>query len=219
MALGEMADALGPQHTHFFEVDFIMPEAEFIKRTGETGALRTAFDVEQTYDDAVSEFLNDYCSNVKESLTCKSRQDYANEFESMNRTFLTVGLALSFILALIALLNFINAVITSIKSRKNELAILQAVGMTGKQLKSMLILEGVLYVIISLVLALTVGTLLTYLLVKAITSQMWMFTYRFIIWPQLAAVPVTLIFAWLIPTLCYENMCRSSIVERLRMAE
>lgn len=137
----------------------------------------------------------------------------------MNQTFLTVGLALSFILALIALLNFINAVITSIQSRKNELAILQSVGMTGKQLKSMLIWEGVLYVMISLALALTAGTLLTYLLVKAITSQMWMFTYHFIIWPQLAAVPVTLIFAWLIPTLCYENMCRSSIVERLRMAE
>ena len=219
MALGEMPDALGPQHGHWFEVDFILPEDEFIERTGETGALRTAFDVEEAYDDAVSDFMNDYCSNVKDSLTCKSRQDYADEFKSMNQTFLTVGLALSFILALIALLNFINAVITSIQSRKNELAILQSIGMTGKQLKSMLIWEGLLYIAISLVLALTAGTLLTYLLVKAITSQMWMFTYHFIIWPQLAAVPVSLIFAWLIPTLCYKNMCRSSIVERLRMAE
>ncbi len=42
-----------------------------------------------------------------------------DEFRAMNKTFLTVGLALSFILALIALLNFINAVITSIQSRKS----------------------------------------------------------------------------------------------------
>ncbi len=51
---------------------------------------------------------------------------------------MVVGGILSFILGLIGILNFINTMITSIQARKNELAVLQAVGMTGRQLRQML---------------------------------------------------------------------------------
>ena len=56
------------------------------------------------------------------------------------------------------ILNFFNAILTGILSRKREFAMLQAVGMTGRQLKKMLMLEGVLYggmtILLSLVLIL-----------------------------------------------------------------
>ena len=49
---------------------------------------------------------------------------------------MVVGGILSFILGLIGILNFINTMITSIQARKNELAVLQAVGMTGRQARA-----------------------------------------------------------------------------------
>ena len=62
---------------------------------------------------------------------------------------MVVGGILSFILGLIGILNFINTMITSIQARKNELAVLQAVGMTGRQLRQMLTGEGLCYVLLT----------------------------------------------------------------------
>ena len=70
---------------------------------------------------------------------------YAGEFESMRSMFLLLGGALSFIVGLVGVLNFFNAILTGIIARQRELAVLQAVGMTGRQLRAMLIWEGLLY--------------------------------------------------------------------------
>lgn len=53
-----------------------------------------------------------------------------------------VGGVLCAVLALIGILNFINSMMTSILSRYREIAMLQSVGMTGRQVKNMLIYEG-----------------------------------------------------------------------------
>ena len=42
------------------------------------------------------------------------------------------GGALSFIVGLVGVLNFFNAILTGILARKRELAVLQSIGMTGK---------------------------------------------------------------------------------------
>ena len=63
---------------------------------------------------------------------------------------------------------------------------------------------------------LTIGNLIVYALVKAYTMQMWMFTYHFIIWPILAAIPVLAIISLLVPDLCCRMLMKRSIVERIR---
>ena len=48
-------------------------------------------------------------------------------------------------MGLVGVLNFFNAVLTGIITRRREFAVLQSIGMTGGQLKKMLVLEGLLY--------------------------------------------------------------------------
>ena len=108
----------------------------------------------------------------------------------MVNVFLIVGGALSLILALIGILNFVNLTYTSIHERKKELEVLRAIGMTRKQQKSMLIGEGLIHIILTFSLVLTVGMLLNYLIVNLIAGGMIMFTYRFVIWPVFACIPV-----------------------------
>ena len=129
---------------------------------------------------------------------------------------MVVGGILSFILGLIGILNFINTMITSIQARKNELAVLQAVGMTGRQLRQMLTGEGLCYGLLTAGMTLTVGNLLVYAIVKAYTAQMWMFTYHFVIWPILAAVPAMLLIGLVISAACCSILRKRSIIERLR---
>ena len=52
---------------------------------------------------------------------------------------------LCLIIGFVGVLNFFNTVMAGIIARKNEIAVLQAIGMTGKQVKEMLIIEGIIY--------------------------------------------------------------------------
>lgn len=219
LALGFVPYALTEQHSHIFDVYFIMPSAEFIKQTKETGALKTAFNVKDESALEMEEWVKNYCENVNPTLDYRSKSTYVDEFKETQNTFLMVGGALSFILALIGMLNFINSIVTSIQARKKELAILQAIGMTGKQLKEMLLFEGVGYILITAAFVLTLGNILTYVFVMAVANQIWFFSYHFIISPMIVSVLIFCIFAVIIPVICYKNMSRQSVVERLRESE
>lgn len=219
MAIGDIPYALGPQHTHYFDIYLTLPADEFILQIGEAGAMKTAFNAEESAIPAIQEWIGNYCENVDPNMAYQSRETFAAEFEGLQNMYLTVGGLLSFILALIGILNFINSVITSVQTRRQELAVLQSIGMTGKQLKNMLIGEGLWYTVITVLITLTAGSLITYGMVMGIASQMWFFSYHFIITPILLCIPILAVLSVVIPALCYRNMCRQSVVERLRENE
>ncbi len=100
------------------------------------------FDVADGTDGSMEAFLKDYTENVQPLFDYESKATYQAEFDSFRTMFLTLGLALSLIIGLVGVLNFLNAVLTGIITRRHEFAVLQAIGMTGKQLKRMLMLEG-----------------------------------------------------------------------------
>ncbi|MDD6646212.1 MAG: ABC transporter permease [Firmicutes bacterium] len=219
MALGDVAYALGPQHGHGFDVYFTLPADEYLANVKSQGALKVAFDVDDAHYDEAAAFVDDYCENVNSDLDYRSRDSYVDDFRDGQRMYMVIGGALSFILALIGVLNFINGVVTSINARRRELAVLQSVGMTGKQLKSMLACEGAFHILLTAALVLTAGNVLTWGFVKLMSSQMWFFTYHFVIWPMVVSLVVFAVLAVAIPAVCCRRMCRSSIVDRLRIAE
>lgn len=83
----------------------------------------------------------------------------------------------------------------------------------------MLISEGLCYTGLSFIFVLTIGNILTYLLVNSFSNQMWYFTYSLNILPILASIPVLLFFSIVIPTMCYNNMQKISVVDRLKIME
>ena len=113
--------------------------------------------------------------------------------------FLIVGGALSLILALIGILNFVNLTYTSIHERKKELEVLRAIGMTRKQQKQMIIGEGIIHIILTFVFVLTFGLFLNYLIVNALAGGMMMFSYKFVIWPILACIPAFFLISAIVP--------------------
>ena len=219
MAIGDLPSALSPGHGHFIDINFILSGEEFQAQTGETGALKMAFNVESAAYDDTEMWLNNYCEEVNPDLAFRSKDTYVEEFRGMQNTFLVVGGVLSFILAFIGILNFINSMVTSVQTRRQELSVLQAIGMTGKQMKQMLVGEGLCYTWITILAVITMGSLLNYGLVTAVANQIWFFQYHFMISPILLCLPVFLLFAILIPILCYHSMCKNSIVDRLRECE
>ncbi|WP_086347414.1 ABC transporter permease [Candidatus Enterococcus clewellii] len=94
-------------------------------------------------------------------------------------TIRLLGNTLALILALIGLLNFVNIITTSLIARKQELAILESIGMTRKQTNQVLAFEGFYYAAITGGLVITIGSLLTIGLFQVVKSATPMAVFSF----------------------------------------
>ena len=164
-------------------------------------------------------YLSQLCGQPGSMLMYESKTTAREEFQSFQSMFLLVGGLLCFIIAIVGILNFINAIMTGILSRQREFAVLQAVGMTNQQLKNMIVYEGLMYALGSAFLALVLSLILNPLAGNALAGVFWFFTSQFTILPVLMAIPVFALLGWGIPTIMYHHMGKKSIVERLRESE
>ena len=133
--------------------------------------------------------------------------------------FLLLGGLLCAIIGLVGVLNFFNAIITGILSRKREFAVLQAVGMTNKHLKTMLVYEGLYYALSSALSAFVLSFAINPLVGNLLENLFWFFSARFTILPVLLAMPIFALLGWLIPCMMYDNAAKCSVVEQLRDAQ
>lgn len=199
--------------------DYVLGAEQFKQDTGTDLIMIYPYNVAEESNAAMEGFLADYTETVQPDFDYESKQTYMDEFEGFRSMFLTLGGALSFIIGLVGVLNFINAVLTGIMTRKREFAVLQSVGMTGKQLKTMLVCEGLYYTILALTLSLALSLVLGPLAGNALSRLFWFFTYRFTVLPVALTLPVFLLLGVAVPLTVYRSIARSTIVERLREAE
>ena len=196
--------------------EFILNDQTFMQDSGTDSVMYYAFDTTDEANGAMEKFLADYTENVNPQFDYESKALYASEFEGMRSMFQLCGGALSFIVGLVGVLNFFNAILTGIIARKREFAVLQSIGMTGRQLKAMLVYEGLFYAlgaaVISLILTLALGPVAF----TAVGSLFWFFTYRLTLTPFLIVVPVFALLGVLVPLAVYRSVSKSTIVERLR---
>ncbi len=199
--------------------EFVMNERTFIQDSDTSNVMYYACDVKDESIDGMEAFLSDLTNNRMPQFDYESKATYAAEFDSFRNMFLMLGGILSFIVGLVGVLNFLNAILTGILTRRRELAMLQSIGMTGRQLKAMLIWEGLYYalgaVAVSLVLSLAAGPLLS----RVLENTFWFFTYRFTVLPILALAPIFTALGIAAPLVVYCTVARRSVVERLREAE
>ena len=110
------------------------------------------------------------------------------------------------------ILNFINSVLTNVVTRRKEFAMMEAIGMTKKQLLRMLILEGLYYAGITILAVLVFGSLFSFTVVRVLSGGIWFMKYRFVIWPMLAACPFLILFGIVVPYLAYAPQRKNSLV-------
>ncbi|MGN0692674.1 MAG: ABC transporter permease, partial [Oscillospiraceae bacterium] len=133
---------------------FVLSSKVFRRDSGTDSILYFTFNMEDDASrDSMEDFLADYTENADPSAAYESRQTFAEEFSSMTRMITICGVSLSVIVGIVGILNFANAILTGIFARRRELAVLQSIGMTGHQLKAMLITEGMYYTIGSIFLS------------------------------------------------------------------
>lgn len=146
----------------------------------------------------------------------ESKDTKRAEFEEFQNMFLFLGGILCFIVGFVGLLNFLNAMITGILSRQRESAVMQAIGMTRRQLKLMLVWEGIFYALGAAIFSLALTVVMSPLAGKFLEGMFWFYSYRFNILPVFAAAAFFVVLGIVIPLWIYPFAARTSIVERLR---
>ena len=167
-------------------------------------------------EEAAERYLAELTDGDLSGLMYESKATTRAEFQGFQRMFLLLGGLLCAIVGLVGVLNFINAILTGILSRRKEFAVLQAVGMTNRQLETMLVYEGLFYTLGSAMAALVLCAVMEPLLGVLFENMFWFFKAHFTILPVLVAIPVFVLLGWMIPAAAQRRVGKYSIVERLK---
>lgn len=125
------------------------------------------------------------------------------------------------LIAVIGFINLINTMITSIVTRKKELGILQALGLSDSQLVRMLSGEGLVFTAGTLLISLTLGNFFGYLFYKWAKQEHFMSIsrYHYPLWQSICLALVLLGGQLLITLFIGQKMKKESLIERIRNQE
>lgn len=129
--------------------------------------------------------------------------------------------ALLGIIGVIGFMNMANTLITSIITRRRELGILQAIGMTKKQLSHMLQMEGLVFTAGTLLVSLSFGNLLGYLAwMKCKAEHIFgISTYSVPIAELLAMTGILFVLQMVLSGYMSRYLQKEALIERIRHQE
>lgn len=197
---------------------FFLPGNVYKELTGNAWTMSYAFNVADDRETDMETFLKQYTDSAEPTMNYKSKFTALAGLEGIKDMAVLIGGALALIIGLIGVLNFVNAVLTSILTRRREFAMLQSVGMTRRQLVTMLCCEGGCYAALTAASSIVLSLACSLLIVRPMCGQIWFLSYRFVFWPLAIILPLLFVLGALVPYIMYHATDQQSIVERLRIA-
>lgn len=179
--------------------------------------LSYGFNVDKTMQAQMEEFLNDYKENDS-SVAYTSTKLLKEQMYAQRDILLIVGGMIGAIMAFAGLINFTNMMVTNIITRRHEFAAMQSIGMTNRQLRRLIMDEGLYYAAGADVIGGLLAAILGVTVLKNVLNSpsMWYFTLRFTLVPALFIAVIYLILAAIIPVVVLHFFNKGSVVERLR---
>lgn len=149
---------------------------------------------------------------------------WKNEYDTWeNAIQMTRGACYAFIiiLAAISIMNLINTMINSVHVRKKELGMMQAIGMSDRQLMKMLQLEGIFYTVGTLIISIGVGSLAGYplFLYAKRTGMFDISTYNYPVTAAIIIILTLFVIQMLLAILIAKSVRKDSLIERIRFSE
>ena len=149
---------------------------------------------------------------------------WKNEYDTWeNAIQMTRGACYAFIiiLAAISIMNLINTMINSVHVRKKELGMMQAIGMSDRQLMKMLQLEGIFYTVGTLIISIGVGSLAGYplFLYAKRTGMFDISTYHYPVTAAIIIILTLFVIQMLLAIFIAKSVRKDSLIERIRFSE
>lgn len=161
-------------------------------------------------------------SNIEESpnktdFSWDSKIEQAENVKAAQGHMMEIGFGIVLILGIIGVMNYINTSVGNMQSRQKEISIMESVGMTERQVKKMLVWEGIFYTGGMLFLTLTVGIGITYAIYQTMNYMGAKFWFPAL--PFLGATLILFVVCIVVPVWTYQKIEKSgSLVERIRVS-
>lgn len=176
--------------------------------------------IEVVYDEPLSAGTEEAVRAVfagEDDITYNSKLERYNEMKESENQVRVLGGSLGIILAMLAVINYLNVMAAGVQARQDELATLESIGMTVKQTKNMLRLEGAGYALISIAGALILGIPLSFAAFQAM--NVYFISYSVPWAANLILFAVVLLVCITAPVGLYRKTQNRSVIERLRNVE
>ncbi len=217
LAVVEIPHAIERKAYYIYDFDCILPSDEFLNICGDVSPERVLIDVKDESEEEFETWVKDYTENENDNLSYISKASVEEEYKSTRTTIISIGFVLVGILSLIGLLNYANTIIASIMVRKREFAMLEAVGMTGKQQIFSMVREGLGYFVWTAIVSTVLSTVVNIFILRNLMDGTAVLIWHFTLLPLIICLPLFLILSALIPVASYSVLNKKSVVERLRV--
>ena len=194
-----------------------MKPNEYKELTRDQSIMSYGFDVEdsekENFDNLLKTFENepDFSYDSRD-LQIKSTMEFKSLIEF-------AGYSLSIVLFLISVLNFINVIATEILKNMVNLSILEAIGMTKKNIKKYLVKKNLIYSLCGLIFSFLIMLLVDKFILMDFMEQTQWTSYKFVIMPLILVNCVNIIIGIIFTGKFYEKHSQKSLVDRIRNLE
>lgn len=174
-------------------------------------------DCEEKDVPAVEQSLNRLIGNTSHMMM-KTYHDEL-QYAKVSSLMMTRGCYLFMaIVGLIGFMNLANTMIINITTKKQEYGVLQAVGMTNKQLNQVLQIQGLLFTVGTIIVALVVGLPCGYMLFSYAKRNAYfgMNVYHIPIVPIMVMIVLICVLQIILSFLLSRNLKKETLVDRIR---
>ena len=188
---------------------------EMMDKIGDMSPFGYSLCIDTENDKVVEEKIND---NYMNSGHIRNVSNYADVIREEQATSLTTSIFLyGFVIAtaLIGITNIFNTITTSMELRQKEFAHLKAIGMTRKEFNKMISLESLFYILKSLIIAIPLGLILSYIIHIAFKINLEM-PYEFPIIGILISIIVASLLIIAIMRYSLRKINKQNIIETMR---
>ena len=198
---------------------FTLPEQLMNEAAGIdcTGAISVKIDPDKfdTVEAALNRLIDGNSDLIMETL-----KESVTYYSGLQQLSFGVLLIVAIIVVCFSLINLVNTTITNFLSRRQEIGMLQAIGLSKKQLIKMLCYEGSIYSVFATLVTLTLGTGLGFLSVQVVVKTMNpYFNYSFPWLVVLIYLAILLIVQFILISYTTGNLKKRALVEQIRAME
>ena len=152
-------------------------------------------------------------------LTLDAKSDeLAAERDYITSSRIVMG-ALCALLLMMGIANYFNVTMTSLAMRRRELAVLESLGLTRRQLRKMLLLEGIFTALLVTLGVVTIGSFLLWVEGILIKQRLAYFVFQYPALPLVLCLSLLFFLCGALPLSMYRKTEKQPVVERLKVME
>ncbi|WP_027701707.1 ABC transporter permease [Metaclostridioides mangenotii] len=200
--------------------DIVMPISELEKLTDNNITYSYEIIADKEKGEKIENELK-LLTKDQEVLIYSSYQEQLEKWENLMDITSKACYAFMIIISAVGVMNLINTMINSVYTRRRELGIMQAIGLSDKQLIKMFQIEGLFYTMGTLVVTLVLGNIAGYAMFLNAKAEhiLNIKTYNYPLVPTILLIITIVIIQFVLTYVISRSFKKQSLIDRVRFSE